>query len=781
MSKQVRWQIPFVSRLGTAYRVDIYDEGYTGSPVQLLGGTSPFTTDEDSSDDYFAPIRVQTGTLTVCTHDEDGNVLITLDDILPANNIARPVRLVSISGSTETIEWQGFLSCEAYDQDYTDIPQHLQLPVISVLEAMASVEVQLDESKAFLRILGHVCNAMKAIETESGMSDMWGSMYLSQYCRSEMLAKYFYNNVYFSTEEQVSGDNIVVEVHSISCKDILSQVAQFFGGCWREKGKDLYFEVIGKTNDFDYQTFANVYDESVNGHSKFWQSVSMTTDAQISQLAWAGTNHQRTVAQGAKRVKVTAGLDDFECKMTLQECPIGSLVVNPSSRWSKWGEVHANTNETFYSLAEHKHMKVKAVFSHNGESRVAALQYLENLQSVEYLHTSPWELDLFRGGTTPHQGAPNVYDNYSLAIYYDWNFPDGFLLYLTSYMAFWRNKDNELQSGLMLCGVPRRLMRYVNISPQPTGWTQKFSLTQDNYLYKISTPLVYTASSGYFIINIETLAWMGKTGKDQNIRGDVIAPNITIAVQFGDKWLTDDETKSFTSLDRYSWSDTFATIKYYFGGGASDGEMKARSNWIEDLEVDQADGLFVPVRENTVGFVSIRLYHEIDALSDTQISESYVSNQCMFDVFISKLEISHVYKNNAQELLTDRSENVYAQNLGTAYRDEIDTSVEIATDANNTKLATMLWQSDGITPVKLLSLGGRTIRPEVDLLNRLAAYYGAARQRLDLIVEHPTAAPLPLLRLNGISPDSRTYAPLAESRDWQQDSSTLKCFEIPTE
>ena len=68
-------------------------------------------------------------------------------------------------------------------------------------------------------------------------------------------------------------------------------------------------------------------------------------------------------------------------------------------------------------------------------------------------------------------------------------------------------------------------------------------------------------------------------------------------------------------------------------------------------------------------------------------------------------------------------------------------------------------------------------RPEVDLLNRLAAYYGASRQRLDLIVEHTTAAPLPLLRLNGIIPDTRKYLPLAESRDWKQDSSTIKCFE----
>ena len=77
--------------------------------------------------------------------------------------------------------------------------------------------------------------------------------------------------------------------------------------------------------------------------------------------------------------------------------------------------------------------------------------------------------------------------------------------------------------------------------------------------------------------------------------------------------------------------------------------------------------------------------------------------------------------------------------------------------------------------------GGTTTtrRPEVDLLNRLATYYGAARQRLELEVAHPTVAPLPLLRLNGIN-DGKTYLPLSEQRDWRNDVCKLTCFECPT-
>ena len=747
MSKQVRWQVPFVSRLGTAYRVDIYDEGYTGTPVQLTAGPTPFVTDEDASDDFFHPVRSQSGTLQVCTLKPDGTY-ITLDELLPANNIARPIKLWRIlgGGAAGLLEWQGFLSCEAYDQDYTGIPQILDLPVISVLEAMASVEVQLDESKAFLSILGHICNAMKAIETESGMRYLWGSMYLSQYCRSEMLAKYFYNNVYFSTEEQISGDNIVVEVHSISGKDILSQVAQFFGGCWREKGKDLYFEVIGKVNDFDYQTFANVYDESVNGHSKSWQSVSMTTGAQISQLAWTGTNHQLTVAQGAKRVRVTDKLDDFNCKMTLQECPVGSLVENPEARQATWGEVHVNTNETFYSLAEHKHatMQVKAE-QVSGQTRIS-FSKLNNTSGIGYGSTWFWAQNEYLRDYNNLKGQGATGHVNSTA---------------TSFMAWMRLKSDaqaepELTSGLMICGLPNGYL--LSIAPSWI-WTAWYTFTENDYLFKQKTPLVFAAMKGHFELDVEWGAFTsnGKTFNTyEKTRSGISAGGrgVEMAIKWGSKWLQYD-----SSNDSYSWVSSFATFS------ARDGQ---------DYEKSGLDGkvhLEFPIDGFNAGFVSLYIFPKVYGNFESD------GIQDVHNIFITKMDLNYVPLKT--ELLTDRSENVYAQNLSTYFRDEIETGVEIATDANNTKLATMLWESDGTTPVKLLTLGTATIRPEVDLLNRLASYYGAARQRLELEVEHPTAAQLPLLRLNGISPDTRKYLPLAESRDWQSDVCKLTCFETP--
>lgn len=755
MSKAIRWQVPFASISGIKYRVDIYDEGYTGTPVQLRAGDTPFVTEEDSSEDFFAPIRTQSGTLQVCTALPDGG-RISLDELLPANNIARPIRLINLDNSN-AIEWQGFLSCEAYDQDYTSIPQIIQLPVISVLEAMASVEVQLDESKAFLRILGHVCNAMKAIETESGMSSMWGSMYLSQYCRSEMLAKYFYNNVYFSTEEQISGDNIVVEVHSISCKDILSQVAQFFGGCWREKGKDLYFEVIGKTNDFDYQTFANVYDESVNGHTKFWQSVNVTTDAQISQLAWAGTDHKRTVSQGAKRINVTSKLKDFSCDISLRESPVNSLEENPSARQANWCEVYCNTNENFYNLAEHKHRRGSVTVSLNQSyvsGKLATINLGYNVSAINYENTWFWNNDLYLDNYTGLFLTTSGSQSLVGTAYH----------YLTSFMGYMRTEDEQenwsLESGLVICGFPESY-RYGSGQYLGISWP---SFTENDYIYKISNPLPFSASKGKFQFKLQFKAFITnlKTQQVWRYKQSGNERGVDIAIKWGNKWLKKEYSVQQLKYI-YEWVDQFTII--------SAKEHSKNTTY-------GMDGVFtadIPINSLNNGIVSVYVFPKI--YGDLEVD----GQQNAHGLFITTLDLS--YQPPEEELVNDRSENIYATEIINAFRDEVSIDLNMASDVNNTKLATMLWESDGVTPVQKLTLEGVQVRPEMNLLDRLATYYGSVRQRLDLIAKHPVVnnqqAALPLLKLNGIN-DGKKYLPLSESRDWREETCTLTCFETPT-
>ena len=159
--------------------------------------------------------------------------------------------------------------------------------------------------------------------------------------------------------------------------------------------------------------------------------------------------------------------------------------------------------------------------------------------------------------------------------------------------------------------------------------------------------------------------------------------------------------------------------------------------------------------------------------------------QWVCEAFFKQLSVDYIPLTD--DALTDRSENHYFRLLGTNFRDEISINTDLASWLNNQPSPSIIRIGTGAGQAMTMLNYGSTEspdlrRPEVDLLNRLATYYGAARQTLDLITKHPVVnnapAVLPLLKLNGIN-DGKVYLPLSESRDWRTDECTLKCFETP--
>ena len=706
MAKAIKWQIPFASLSGTLYRIDIYAEGYSGDPIQLTAGESPFVTEEDSSEDFFAPIRTQTGSIQVCTRKPDGTML-TLDDILPANNIDHPVRLINLSNSN-AIEWQGFLSCEAYSQNYTAIPENLTLSVISVLEAMDSVEVKWSESMSFQRILSHCIYAMKAIETESGMS-LFGKIYIDGHCNIAMIAKYFFNNVYWDANEQVSGDNIVVEAHSISCKKILERVAEFFGCCWRENGRDIYFEAVGLTTYYAYDTFSNIYNSLIADTSTLNMQNINASPANLASSEWMGTDHKRTIMQGVRRVKVTSKLKDFSCDISLRESPVNSLEENPSARQANWCEVYCNTNENFYNLAEHKHRRGSVTVSLNQSyvsGKLATINLGYNVSAINYENTWFWENDLYLDNYTGLFLTTSGSQSLVGTAYH----------YLTSFMGYMRTEDEQenwsLESGLVICGFPESY-RYGSGQYLGISWP---SFTENDYIYKISNPLQFVASKGKFQFKLQFKAFITnlKTQQVWRYKQSGNERGVDIAIKWGNKWLK----RTLVNLRiTYEWVDQFTII--------SAKEHSKNTTY-------GMDGVFtadIPINSLNNGIVSVYVFPKI--YGDLEVN----GQQNAHGLFITTLDLS--YQPPEEELVNDRSENIYAAEIINAFRDEVSIDLNIASNVNNTKLATMLWESDGVTPVQKLTLDGVQVRPEMNLLDRLATYYGSVRQRLGLIVKHP--------------------------------------------
>lgn len=701
MSKAIKWQIPFASLSGTLYRIDIYAEGYSGDPIQLTAGESPFVTEEDSSEDFFAPIRTQTGTLTVCTHDEDGNVLITLDDILPANNISRPVRLVNVG--TGAIEWQGFLSCEAYDQDYTSIPQNLQLPVIGVLEAMASVQLDPTRTSGLQPIYVCLPDILQEIDRQSGITCFTHLNYSRTDYR--IISKYIDMTVMFEQKEYNNENSTTYIVSGLSAKDALERLCTYMGWIAREKGTEIYLQRIGE----EIGMFREEIDEFPGVAQQ--QSITETGIAATFADKWRGTDHKRTVSQGAKSVEVVAKIITSDFSLKLPDFPYIDVT-------DLQGRLVARYNDWTYAM-------LYIMFEKNGD----AYSNIEHIyQAGSKIQDSPLRYNYY-GTTTEENALKQMYLRQVTEGYiYTGAF---FVRYEFSEQA---TSTHSLKDALYCGLIPGIGSTYAPIM-------------------KMWTPRIYSFNNGKLNIKADMLFY-------GLIRTSSSTQTPTWTDKMNASYFGMNESMYFVLRigDKYWNGSSWGSVRAVFGIPLYNSETE-KSGIDLDIPIDQ----YMP------GDVQI----EVMAGVSTNSSTNFLS-----EVLFNSLEIS--FKSNPNYKLTDRGENHYFRLLGTNFRDEISIGTELASTLNNQPSPSLIMNSDTEAMTEL-NYGTDQVpdmrRPEVDLLNRLAEYYQAARHRLSLIVEHPTDAPFPLLRLNGISPDNRKYLPLSESRDWCEETCTIKCFE----
>ena len=741
MAKNIRWQIPFVSIGGTHYRIDIYDEG-TFTPFTLTGGTNPFTTSEDDSDDYFAPIRTQSGTIEVCTLMPDGNY-ITLDDLLPANNIARPVWLINRDNS-DAIEWQGFLSCEAYDQDYTSIPQIIQLPVISVLEAMASVQLDPTRSSGLQLVSACLRAILQEIEIQSGMT-CFTNLYYSR-TDYRIFRKYIDMTVMFEQKEYNNENSTTYIVSGLSAKDALTRLCTYMGWIAREKGSEIYLQRIGEE--------IGMYREAIADFPGIAEEESLTEAGIAATFAekWRGTDHKRTVSQGAKSVEVVAKLEKYNLNISIPECPVGSLSTVYRQLWKyagngDWLYLLANTNANAYSnmsVAYYSADYINVTIPHFTSYLTANIATL--LTHIAVGANSSAKARIQTTATTDVRFYAGAF-----LCRYDWEKTG------TAHV-------HETVNALYCVFFPNSL-DYYNNPNYPTD----FDRSKVGPIFSINNVVNYRCNIGYLRLNAQAdtvFMWPSDdyTGMELLHSSErTFEWFVGMELQFGAQW-----------WNGISWQDTQTIFK------ARMTKSGFKNNYDPQVmpDITETDGLLIPITNGMQGLVSLKIWPMASAASGSE------NGRPILEMIFSQLSIDHVAHEDSS--VSDRSENHYFRLLGTNFRDEISVNTDLASWLNNRQSPSILRNSpEAGHAMTELNYGTDQVpdmrRPEVDLLNRLDTYYGAARQRLSLIVAHPTVAPLPLLRLNGISPDNRKYLPLAESRDWREETCTLTCFETPTE
>lgn len=717
MAKAIKWQIPFATNNPTnltRYRIDIYAEGYSGTPIQLTGGAQPFTTSENDDKNFFAPVRSQTGTIQVCTRMPNGSTL-DVKSLMPTNNIAHPVLLINLSNSN-AIEWQGFMSCESYSQGYTQIPENFSFPVLSVLEAMGSVDANTSRVNGLRQTRLQLYDVLTELDRQIGMpSPLFANIYYSKASVSFM-TKMIDATILYDIKEYNDEESHTYVVSGLSCKDVLTRICTYMGWCCREKATDIFFFRMCEDGNLYTQplskfggTFAQYQDRT---------EVALTT-SNMSGLVWMGTSHKRNIRQGAKSVEVIANLEKYDLKLGLPDFPTNDMVHAISNLVESYAQMNTSFNNTL-------------TFSN----------YLVVVRETSGGY------DVFTSGSTDVETA---YDHCALN-------PN---CVLTDY---YKRKTTGTQYVCTRDVAAFFAMLKFSDGEGGYDWWTGLYITTANEIYATNqhAPSVFKIDS---LINYRLM--------DGLLRFKVSAMTVTNGGTTLTQFMGIVQMRLRFGVYYWNGSAWTTTSTFFDVNFANSPVQDEDSGYVLEIPVTSSLPLY--------GSVSIEIRGSMSGGTTYTPGGSQPSYYVPFyDLYIYELELGY----EAPEYITenDRSENKYYRLLGTDFRDEISISTELASNLNNRPSPSLVMDSDtkAMTMMNYNKSDGNQEprRPEQDLLNRLAIYYGAARQTLELIVKHPTAAALPLLKLNGID-DNKKYLPLAESRNWKTEECTLTCFETP--
>ena len=140
------YTVPFTNVDGEALTVQILEDGGTGLPVELTGGTPPFVVDVNDEDFLYTPTRFSGATLKLVGSDY-------LQKLFSTQYQKFKVNLVK-AGS---VIWTGFITPELYSQDYDNSLFELEIECISALSTLEYIDYKQEGSTISLLGLIRKC------------------------------------------------------------------------------------------------------------------------------------------------------------------------------------------------------------------------------------------------------------------------------------------------------------------------------------------------------------------------------------------------------------------------------------------------------------------------------------------------------------------------------------------------------------------------------------------------------------------------------------------------
>lgn len=742
----LNWQCCFQTRTGKQYAVNIYTETAAQQVRQLVGAETPFVTQEEDEDDVFVSVRSQSGYLRV--EDLDGTLL---EELMPANNTERFVELVegTYTGTwpngtfqrgigAEYTLWRGFLQAEAFTQSWDGQAKVLEFPVRSLLGTLADTQMDASLAGNDENVAKVLVRAMDALGVEPYQVTVASEFSFTM----DMMSAVVQLKAFFTEEEVTNeGDTTMVTVGD-SYYSAISSIFALMGLTVREEGPNI---VIGKLDGIvGVETFTWAQVVSISQGESVSTGRTTIGDSQLLTVTnFMGADNVAGFVPGAKVAKVELALlssdttvlqlpfttEDSSQTYDIQELAEGVSVIQPH-------EQRQDSNE-YYTMgacviklwngpdpaAEWRFTTSQAQITMQTFLSTSIMQEpllyprVENRNNILYVGAIPCRFY----ASLSEERAPSLANGmfFQLSGYTangSWDYPASGLDKLVSEIAVYRintgSKNWNIKSGWLL------------IDADIVSYVADFTTYGDYKVYigrvpqrGVEDPLRYSL---HVQLSVGPLFWNGES------------------------WVQD-QSASFT-------------IDY------ENGQMVG--NKTSDMGVE-GEGLFIPVNRILYGVVNFTV------LSAVGFNQSYRERDC--HTFVAKsLSLTHV--TTRPLTASDRTSNMYRQTiLQSGFSGEQQIDLTVGTMNNNVDSASFI-KSPGVNggyiqKMKYILQGD--IRPEVRLLQRMAAQYGQVRRTFQAVIQQGLN-----LTTSRYTYLQRKFFGVHSETDWKEEKERVKFIEI---
>lgn len=358
------WTILFTSIHGVNYRVRVSGMSTTKT---LIGGASPFITQEDDDADMFKPVRLQSGYFSII---DDGS--FDWKALIPTTGTDKPVTLEKeTSSNVWTPVWRGFVKPETYSGNYLERPQERQIPVQCQLSVLAGFDIEptANTTPNFAWLLDYILN--KA-----------GTWYNIVFDGEDAVTNWLLKRVQWFAFSAKNKQGVATARYD--CLTMLEEICKFMGLTARTCGTTLYFS-SHKRNLYPHHIGIVKQDLTYMGSSgsqpQQW-SIIQEGLFYLDSIRFTDTSNTEEIVMGVRKATVTANIQAEDT--TLMNYPPESLrkVLENSSYtiYNSGGDRRTIKSDDIYNFTD---------YDLNGEcARISDIKYASFNGEVRYEGTT---------------------------------------------------------------------------------------------------------------------------------------------------------------------------------------------------------------------------------------------------------------------------------------------------------------------------------------------------------------------------------------------------------